>query len=83
MYIVYILYSRSRSRFYVGQTNELSGRIHRHNSGQSLSTKVGMPWFLIYHVGADTRSEAVLLETKIKKRGAKRYLDDIGYEYIL
>jgi putative endonuclease len=81
MYYTYILYSTTKSRFYVGQTNDVDDRINRHNKGQSLSTKSGIPWKMIYSISLNSRSEAVLLETKIKKRGAKRYLEDIGFEY--
>ena len=76
MYIVYILYSISASKYYTGQTDNLENRLKRHNSGLSLSTKSGKPWGLIYHIGFPTRSEAMNLEQKIKKRGAKRYLLD-------
>jgi len=81
MYFTYILYSQAKSKFYVGQTNDINDRLKRHNSGESLSTKHGVPWKLIYSIELATRSEAVLLETKIKKRGAKRYLEDIGFYY--
>jgi putative endonuclease len=79
MYIVYVLYSESSLKYYTGQTDNLVNRLHRHNSGLSLSTKSGKPWGLIYQIQFSTRSEAVLLEQKIKKRGAKRYLEDIGF----
>jgi len=51
----------------------------RHNSGLSLSTKSGKPWELIYQIPFSTRSEAMHIELKIKKRGAKRYLEDINF----
>jgi len=79
MYIVYVLYSRSSLKYYTGQTDNLDNRLCRHNSGLSLSTKSGKPWELIYQIQFSTRSEAMLLEQKIKKRGAKRYLEDIGF----
>jgi len=72
----YILYSESSSKYYTGQTDNLENRLKRHNSGLSLSTKYGKPWGLIYNTGFSTRSEAMDLEQKIKKRGAKRYLLD-------
>ena len=81
MYTVYILHSQTKSRFYIGQTNNLEDRIKRHNSAESLSTKSGVPWKLIYTIEFESRSEAVILETKIKKRGAKRYLEDINFKY--
>jgi putative endonuclease len=78
MYFVYILFSESKSKYYTGQTNDLDDRLKRHNSMHMSSTKHGVPWRLIYSAAFETRSEAVLLELKIKKRGAKRYLEDNG-----
>ncbi|GAA3737085.1 hypothetical protein GCM10022422_20460 [Flavobacterium ginsengisoli] len=83
MFFVYILYSATKEKFYIGQTNDIDDRLRRHNSGQSLSTKNGTPWKIIYTIQLNTRSEAVTLEDKIKKRGAKRYLQDINFEYQL
>jgi len=67
MFFVYILYSNTKEKFYIGQTNDIDDRIKRHNNGQSLSTKNGIPWKLIYTIVLSSRSEAVTLETKIKK----------------
>ncbi|WP_291102982.1 MULTISPECIES: GIY-YIG nuclease family protein [unclassified Flavobacterium] len=79
MYIVYILFSKSSLKYYTGQTDNLENRLQRHNSGLSLSTKSGKPWELIYQIQFSTRSEAMLLEQKIKKRGARRHLEDVGF----
>jgi putative endonuclease len=53
-------------------------RLAHHNSGHNRSTKAGAPWKIIkvYHVV--DRTEALRLENKIKKRGAKRFLSDEG-----
>ena len=83
MFFVYIIYSSIKEKFYIGQTNDIEDRLRRHNSGQSLATKNGIPWKMIYSIQLNSRSEAVILETKIKKRGAKRYLQDINFEYHL
>ncbi|MEM8520599.1 GIY-YIG nuclease family protein [Flavobacterium sp. PL12] len=79
MYVVYILFSRTSLKFYTGQTDNLENRLYRHNAGLSLSNKYGKPWELIYKIDLVDRSQAVQLETKIKKRGAKRYLEDIKF----
>ena len=50
--------------------------IVKHNEGYVKSTKKGSPWTLIHSIKVHSRSEALLLERKIKKRGAKRYLDN-------
>ena len=74
--IVYILYSDKSSRYYVGQTTDIDKRLKRHNSGIVPSTKNGVPWILVLQLEVSTRSEAMILEKKIKKRGAKRFIDD-------
>ncbi len=78
MYIVYIIYSLTTSKYYTGQTINLEDRIRRHNSGLSKSTKSGIKWELKYKIELISRSEAMLLEIFIKKRGAKRYLEDLN-----
>ena len=75
---VYILYSRSLDKYYVGQTKNIEQRIERHNQGKVSSTKRGVPWEVVYDIVLKDRSEAVFLEKKIKGRGEKRYLEDIG-----
>ena len=72
---VYILFSEKSSRYYVGQTADIEKRLERHNQGRVPSTKYGNPWKLVLQLKVLDRSEAVVLEKKIKKRGAKRYLD--------
>ena len=76
MNVVYILYSQKSSRYYVGQTADIEKRLKRHNSGLVNSTKFGKPWELILSLEVANRKKAILLERRIKKRGAKRYLDD-------
>jgi putative endonuclease len=74
-YTVYILKSEKTTRFYCGQTQNLSERIQRHNSGRNKSTKAGIPWKLIWITEFESREEAVRLESKIKKRGINRFLE--------
>jgi len=75
-YVVYILYSEKRKRYYVGQTNNLEERFKRHNNGFVPSTKSGLPWELVLTLSVENRAEAMKLEKRIKKRGIKRFLDD-------
>ena len=73
---VYILLSEKSSKYYVGQTADMNERLKRHNEGRSKSTKSGAPWKIVFLKRVDSRSEAVLLERKIKKRGAKRFIEE-------
>ena len=73
---VYVLFSKTRSRYYVGQTTDIDKRLKRHNGGLVPSTKGGIPWELVLQIPVADRSAAVHLEKRIKKRGAKRFIDD-------
>jgi len=78
MFYTYILFSEKMQKHYVGQTNNIEKRIERHNLQKEKSTKYGTPWKLIYSEKLPTRSEAMLKEKQIKKRGAKRFLEDLN-----
>ena len=78
MFFIYILYSNTINKFYVGQTIDINKRLQRHNLKMVPSTKNGIPWKLIYSEKYSTRSEAMLKEKQIKKRGAKRFLESLS-----
>ena len=69
---VYILYSESLDLFYKGQTNDLSDRVNRHNLRQEKATQNGVPWKLVWSAEKPSRSEAVVLELKLKNLSRKR-----------
>ncbi|RAV99499.1 GIY-YIG nuclease family protein [Pseudochryseolinea flava] len=73
-YYVYILYSDAISRYYIGSTQDLDNRITEHNSGETKSIKHGIPWRIVWSQKFETKSDAIKMEIKIKKRGAKRFL---------
>ncbi|MCH8496474.1 MAG: GIY-YIG nuclease family protein [Balneolales bacterium] len=72
----YILFSNSINRFYTGSCNNVEIRLNRHNEARVPSTKHGVPWKLVWHLKCDSISQARVLELKIKKRGAKRFLNN-------
>ncbi len=70
MYYLYILYSLSADKFYVGYTNNYSRRFDEHNnSNHPTFTSKYRPWILaaVYHCG-ETESQAVKIEKFIKKQ---------------
>jgi putative endonuclease len=81
MFYTYVLFSESIRKFYIGSTNDLSERINTHNKGLVSFTSRGTPWKTIWYTTFETRADAVRLENKIKKRGARRYLTDIGVRH--
>jgi putative endonuclease len=79
-YAVYIIYSEKTKKYYVGQTDNFEKRLERHNKGLVKSTKGGVIWRVIHTIACETRSESLLLESKIKKRGISRFLIDNNLE---
>ncbi len=75
---VYILYSASLDRFYVGQTKDLEARLQRHNSGRNKPTKAGVPWEMVHFEKVADRVATVAKDKQVKNLGSKRYLQTIG-----
>lgn len=78
MYYVYILYSPSLQKYYKGQTSNLENRLKRHNQGRNKYTKQGVPWVLMWRCVKENRSEAVRLETILKKYSQQQIVDFIA-----
>jgi len=73
---VYIIYSKSIQRFYIGYTSErIEDRLRRHNSNHTGYTGKASDWTIVYTEEVLDKKEALQLETKIKGRGAQRYLE--------
>ena len=75
MYFTYIIYSKSKDKYYVGYTHDLKLRLERHNSGWSRSSKSGIPWIMKYHEEYKTKSEAVKRENEIKRKKSRKYIE--------
>lgn len=71
-YFVYLLYSLKQNSYYIGQTNNLKKRLIRHNKGNVLSTKNGLPWMLIKFESYPNRNEARWREFCLKKNAYLR-----------
>ena len=75
-HFVYILFSESSGRYYIGHTQNIENRLFEHNSGEGNFTSKYAPWILVWSKSMNSKGEAIRLENKIKKRGAKRFLND-------
>ncbi len=78
MYQVYILQSIKTQRHYIGHTENMENRLHRHNTGRVKSTKSGIPWKIVYTETCNSKSEACCRELEIKK-----YKSGIKFKKIL
>ena len=69
---VYILYSRSADKFYVGVTNDVEERLERHKAGKENFTRKYIPWQLLWYTKKPNKSSAFKLEIKLKNLSYKR-----------
>jgi putative endonuclease len=79
MYYLYILYSSSADKFYVGYTNNYLRRFDEHNhSNHPTFTSKYRPWILaaVYQCGK-TESEAVKIEKFIKKQKSRKLIEKL------
>ncbi|MBK8712189.1 MAG: GIY-YIG nuclease family protein [Niastella sp.] len=72
MFSVYILYSAMHDRYYIGQTADLNKRIQRHNNKMEKATSPYVPWNVVGFVEKSNRSEAMILEKKLKNLSRER-----------
>jgi putative endonuclease len=70
-YFVYILFSDKFGKYYIGQTNNLEGRLKKHNSGNVISTKPYIPYRIVWSCSKPSRQEAMELEKKLKNLKSK------------
>jgi putative endonuclease len=76
VYTVYILYSPTIDRYYIGHTDNIERRLHEHNTGQTRFTSIrGKPWNLLYSELYETRSLAMSREKEIKAKKSRKYIE--------
>ena len=79
MHYLYILFSKSADKFYVGETYDAEARINAHNQHHysNAFTKIAEDWetVLVFECGSEV--EAVYLETFIKKMKSKIFIQKI------
>ena len=78
MFKIYIIYSASLDRYYVGSTGNIEDRMFRHNNSGSKSTKSASDWVLVYSEDFETRSEAVQRELEIKGKKSRKYIERLS-----
>lgn len=79
MYHIYILYSDTYDKYYIGQTNNLERRLLQHNEQEKNSfTAKYRPWRIVksFEVG-ESLGIARKIENHIKKQKSRNYIEEI------
>ena len=76
MFYIYILYSESADRYYVGQTNDPARRLIEHNTVEEIKfTTNYRPWTMVvaFEV-SESRGEAIKVERFIKRQKSRTFI---------
>ena len=84
-YYVYVLQSEMNKKIYFGQSTNVSQRLEKHNKGYSIYTKYFRPWVLFSYKKANSRTEAISIERKLKNLKSKKKVIEFfeNQEFIL
>jgi putative endonuclease len=75
---LYILYSDSIDKFYIGHTgDELSERLRKHNSNHKGFTGIASDWKIVYTEDYSTKKDAFAREREIKKWKSKKLIEKL------
>ena len=74
MAFVYVLYSPSRQRTYVGCSENWQARLDVHNAGRVAATRSGIPWRLVHLEEVDGILQARRREVYLKTSAGRRWL---------
>jgi putative endonuclease len=80
MAIVYILYSRSLDKYYVGATSlTLAERLERHLAhfyGQKF-TSAAADWSEFFQIECNSMTQALIIEKHIKRMKSRKYVENL------
>ena len=79
MHYLYILYSSSSQKFYIGETNDVAERIlkHRNHFYSNSFTKIANDWEIVLTFMCNNKEEALYLESFIKRMKSKTFNNKI------
>ncbi len=74
MYTVYILYSFTKDRFYIGHTEDIERRLNEHNVRRNLGAA---DWLIKYTEQFESRADAMKREKEIKSKKRREYIEKL------
>ena len=77
-YTVYILFSVTKNKYYIGFTgNEIKERLRKHNSNHNGFTGCVGDWKVVYHEYFEEKSLAQKREIEIKKWKSRKLVENL------
>lgn len=78
-FCVYILYSESLQKFYVGETEDLGLRLQQHLEGffQNSFTAKADDWTLFHNINCESKGQSIKIEKHIKRMKSSVYIQNL------
>ena len=78
-FFVYILFSESLNKFYIGTTDDVTRRVEEHNNIKYCNkfTSRGVPWSLFFEITCQSSSQAYKIEKHIKAMHSKVHIQNL------
>jgi putative endonuclease len=77
LFVVYILFSENKNKFYVGYTADLETRVIRHNQKSKGFTGQVNDWKIVYIENYNTKQEALFREKQIKSWKSRVKIEEL------
>ncbi|MDE3181786.1 MAG: GIY-YIG nuclease family protein [Bacteroidota bacterium] len=74
MFIVYVLYSKTYDKIYIGFTSNLDERLKSHNELGKGWTKSFRPWIILYTEEYTDKKEALKREMQLKSAAGRLFI---------
>jgi len=75
MFFVYVLYSKTFDKIYIGFTSDLLGRLLSHNKLAKKGYTVRYrPWAILYTEQYQTKAEAITREKQLKSAKGREFI---------
>ncbi len=76
---LYIIYSKSKNKYYVGETSDINERIIKHNTHyyDNSYTKIADDWKSVLNFQCENSENAIFLEKFIKKMKSTTFIKKI------
>ena len=79
MHSLYIIYSKSIDRFYIGESEDAHERLKMHiaHSFKKAFTKAASDWIIVLDLKCNSKSDAVFLERFIKRMKSRVFIEKV------
>jgi putative endonuclease len=76
MHYLYVLYSPSKNKFYIGETSDVNFRLNLHNNHafRGAYTKISNDWEVKLNFECSSKDKCLYLESFIKKMKSRKFI---------